>query len=293
MNEKPKVSVVLPFHNRINWVKNAVDSVLNQSYNNFELILIDDGSIDDVKELLIIADERIRYYHQSNKGVSAARNKGIYLARGEFIAFLDSDDLFMPKKIEEQLKCFDEYPDVKLCHTSYLHINEHGEIKQEINTSDMTGDVFPTILYRNQIATPTVMVRKDILNDTSLFLETISNGEDTLLWSEIAEKYPITGINKCLSKVRVHRSSASISTKSLLIGNKNILRHLYLFKSLSLSKKLIVKLLLYKNIIFISLLDHLDTFLTRKMHIDLYKKIQGSPFLMRALKKFKIFSLKY
>ena len=288
---RPTVSIIIPFYNRIEWVKEAIESTLNQTYDNFEVILIDDGSTDTVEDILEIQDKRIRYYRQDNKGVSSARNTGIGLAKGEYIAFLDSDDLFMPEKLEIQLEVLRKNPEVGLVHSSYFQINESGDIIREINTSKMTGDVFPSILYRNQIATPTVMVKKNAISNVPGFKEDILIGEDILFWAEIAKHYSFIWIEKCLSKVRIHSTSTSVSLGSLLSGNKNVLSNLHLFNSLRLTQLILVKVMLKINIILITTLMIIDKFLSKHFNSNVIKLIKGNPLLMKLFGNIKIIQL--
>lgn len=117
---QPLVSVVMPCYNYASFVGDAVDSVLSQTYKNIELIIINDGSTDDTKEILeAITDSRVTVLHIENSGVSAARNKGIELAKGQFIAFIDADDLWSPDKIQLQVQAFKQHPDCSYCFTNF------------------------------------------------------------------------------------------------------------------------------------------------------------------------------
>lgn len=121
----PTVSVVVPVHNRISWAVEAVRSVLDQTYADFEVVVVDDGSTEDPTPLRV-ADERVRYVRQENRGASAARNLGLGLARGRYVAFLDADDLFVPGKLERQATVMEGRPDVAISHTSYLLMDHEG-----------------------------------------------------------------------------------------------------------------------------------------------------------------------
>ena len=125
------VSVIIPVYNRGNIIAAAVNSVLNQTYTDLELIIVDDGSTDNTKDALSqISDERLRYIYQDNAGACVARNHGIELARGEYIAFHDSDDIWHLDKLEKQMAVFDEYnPDIVFCKLRKRHSN--GEITLE------------------------------------------------------------------------------------------------------------------------------------------------------------------
>jgi len=283
-----KVSIIIPFYNRVDWVLEAVESAQNQTHKNIEIILIDDGSTEDTEKIQRIHDIRIRYFRQVNKGVSSARNKGMELATGDYIAFLDSDDFFLPEKLEIQLEHFRNNPEVGLVHSSYFQINENGDIIQEIDTSKMTGNVFPSILYKNQIATPTVLVKKEAIIQSQGFNEDVKIGEDTLFWSEIAENYSFLGTDKCLSKVRIHSTSTSVSIESILVGNNNILSYLHLFQTLRFDQKIFVKFMLYINIVLLTALKTIYQNLNKYLHINLFTIIHNTPLLMRIFGNCKI-----
>ena len=110
------ISVIIPTFNRVEFISEAIDSVLSQTYSNFEIIVVDDGSTDNTKQLLTKYGSRITYDFQENKGVSSARNKGLDIAKGEWIAFLDSDDIWLPEKLSLQMQDLEQ-------HVPLLHIN--------------------------------------------------------------------------------------------------------------------------------------------------------------------------
>lgn len=201
--KETKVSVIIPVYNRINWAIESIESVLAQTHTNFEVLVIDDGSTDDISELTDICkkDKRIKYFRKENEGPAAARNLGIKKASGEYIAFLDSDDLFMPDKIETQLKFMLEN-DRLFSHTSYQKINEQGEYTSNVNSGAFSGQLFPQIINYCPIAMPTVMGRTSLFQK-NLFPENIKSGEDFCLWISVASKNLIGGINKELSQVRI------------------------------------------------------------------------------------------
>lgn len=137
ISNKPTVSVVIPTYNRAKYVTETIDSVLSQSYTDYEIIVVDDGSTDNTREALAPYMDRIRYIHQQNSGVSAARNRGIKAARGKWIAFLDSDDIWLPEKLAVQIKDISKYPGVCL-HTTNAGLYRE-RIGREVNLFDFTG----------------------------------------------------------------------------------------------------------------------------------------------------------
>jgi glycosyltransferase involved in cell wall biosynthesis len=221
------ITVIIPFYNRIPYVLESIKSVQAQTYRNFELLLIDDGSTEDVSQVKQLAaeDPRIVYVKQENEGVSVARNRGIAIARGEYIAFLDSDDLFHPEKLEKQLQFMKEGL-WDFSHTSYQQINLAGKPLKIVDTSRMSGKVFPRIMSCCCLATPTVMIRKEILSEERRFKNNIGIGEDVCLWIDLAYEHPFGCVTKPLTKVRVSENSAANDRSKQITGIFNILEHI-------------------------------------------------------------------
>lgn len=126
-NYVPRVSVIIPCYNTARYVKETIESVLNQTRQDFEIIVVDDGSTDDSHNVIAsINDQRIRYHYQPNQGLAAARNTGLALATGEFVAFLDADDFFLPEKLARQIAALDSQPEVGLVAGGHLYVDEFG-----------------------------------------------------------------------------------------------------------------------------------------------------------------------
>ncbi|HEY5586303.1 MAG TPA: glycosyltransferase family A protein [Ruminiclostridium sp.] len=234
-----EISVIIPFYNRIDWLLCAIKSVQEQTFADFEIIIIDDGSTDDMACLFKLKDDRIRYFKQENKGPAAARNLGIEKSKGNYIAFLDSDDVFLPQKLEAQFRFFNENKDVSMVHTSYKRISENMEVMETINSGIFSKNVYPQILSSCPIATPTVMVKRQVLNSLR-FPEDIKIGEDVVLWIQIAKDNKVYGIDIPLSLVRMRDNSTSITPASQLEGNINILNFVMKFDS-TLTQKYKIK----------------------------------------------------
>ena len=218
-----KVSIILPFFENKKWLLEAIESVSNQAFKDYEIILINDGSNENIiKYIKNISN--IIYLRQENKGPSSARNLGIKISHGEYIAFLDSDDLFLPDKLEFQISLMDSFKDAILIHSSYLRINGEGREIEVINSGKFSGKVYPQIIHNCPIATPTVMVRKNSIVPIK-FDNNIRFGEDIILWSKIAKNSEIIGIDKVLAKVRIHNNAINNPSK-YLEGNLNILKAL-------------------------------------------------------------------
>ena len=221
-----KISVIIPFFNRSKLLLEAVNSVLDQTYGNFEVLLIDDGSTEDLTSVkdIIKRDSRVQYVYQEHKGASAARNLGISLAIGSYVAFLDSDDIFAPQKLEKQIS-FMQTNGFSFSHTSYQRMDNDGNLMEVINSGIFSGELFPSILAGCCIASPTVIIKKELLENRR-FKEDIEIGEDICLWIDIAYYYPIGGIQEPLSKVRVDSSSAALNARKQQIGLMNIANHI-------------------------------------------------------------------
>ena len=229
------VSIIMPAYNAAETIGYSIRSVLAQTYSNFELIVINDGSSDlTVSKVNSFKDKRIRLISQKNQGVSVARNNGISLARGEFIAFLDSDDAWHSNKLSVQLTILRERLDVDFVFSSFYTFNHHG-ISNMPAYSDCFSSVLPhseTILTIDFIATLTVLLRKSALVELGpdCFDPTLSGTEDWDLWIRLLQKVNIYYIQECLAYYR--SSSVGLSGNFRFHHNeelKVLLKHDALF----------------------------------------------------------------
>lgn len=237
----PKVSVIIPFQNRIPWLTEAVDSVLAQTFQDFEIIIVDNGSTDTYQAP---NDPRIRYFRQEDRGPAGGRNRGMDLARGEYIAFLDSDDLFMPTKLERQVAFMDSRPEALLTHTSYRRMNREGENLETIHSGRFSGGLCDELVFSCPPATPTVMIRRD----TGVrFNEAAKPDGDVIMWLEIAAKAPLLGIDEPLVRVRMHGNNAILDPELQVRAAVNTWRHI-IRRKLPLSRPLRsrIHLMLYR-----------------------------------------------
>jgi glycosyltransferase involved in cell wall biosynthesis len=229
-NNKPitfKVSVIIPFFNRSEMTVRALKSVFKQSYNIFEIILINDGSTDDIRDLrdIVKKHKNIRMIDvKKNTGPAAARNIGIKESKGEYVAFLDSDDEFLENKIEHQLAEMIKH-NPYISYTSYIRRDENSDVI--MSDSRLTGIVVPRIIRGASIATPTVIVNKKLLNDNNIqFNEDIRVGEDSCFWLEIAKYSEILLVDEPLTIVNVDTNSTAFNEEKTITGIKNILIYL-------------------------------------------------------------------
>ncbi|MCV6608560.1 MAG: glycosyltransferase family 2 protein, partial [Campylobacterales bacterium] len=193
------ISVVIPTLNRSQLVLEAVKSVLNQTVKPFEIIVVDDGSTDDTKEVL--EDLNIKYIYQENKGVSSARNRGIQEARGGWIAFLDSDDVWLENKLEEQI-LFHQNNDFLISQTDESWVRDGQKVNKTKKYKKQSGAIFFHSLDVCSITPSSVIINKVIFEDIGLFDESLEVCEDYDLWLRITRLYPVGLIEKELIEKR-------------------------------------------------------------------------------------------
>lgn len=204
----PTVSVVIPAYNRARYLRQAVDSVLDQDYPDLEVLVVDDGSTDDTPGILASYGPRVHAVTQKNAGPSAARNRGVREAAGELVAFHDSDDLMLPGRLRAQAALFAKNPDLGLASADYLKIGPDGEAlgSDRLSLADRLR-LASGVCYRNFFATPTVMVRRACLKATGLFAEDLSFGEDWDLWLRLLSRFPARHLPVPLAAIRFHSQS--------------------------------------------------------------------------------------
>ncbi len=209
MIQSPKVSVIIPTFNRAGTLPRAIDSVIAQTVDLWEIILVDDGSTDDTCKVIKTYErklgDRLRVISQANRGASAARNAGIDAASLTYVAFLDSDDEYLPTKLERQLALFGEVPDLGLAYCDYAFIDLDGKYhasafdeklllaravpSQEVSAGHRVCDarLFETLLRGYFIATIAGMVRRDVLGSKIRFDERINYAEEWLFYLQVAQ----------------------------------------------------------------------------------------------------------
>ncbi|MDJ0508850.1 MAG: glycosyltransferase family A protein [Crocosphaera sp.] len=207
-----KVSIVIPAYNAMRYLPETLDNVLQQTYEAFEVIIINDGSTDNIKEWFTsILDNRVRLISQQNKGLAGARNTGIENAKGDYIAFLDADDLWEPTKIEKQVKLLDNNPKVGLIYTGVAIIDSDGIRTGRIFQEDFEGYIWKELTQKNFVGCGSVaMVRKECFEQVSNFDQNLGSFvEDWDMWLRIAVEYPFKVIKEPLVYYRQHPNSAS------------------------------------------------------------------------------------
>jgi cellulose synthase/poly-beta-1,6-N-acetylglucosamine synthase-like glycosyltransferase len=187
----PLVSVIIPTYNRGWIVKEAIDSVLDQDFSDYELIVVDDGSDDNTREILGAYGTAITVLQQPNRGVSAARNRGIAAAAGELIAFLDSDDLWLPGKLKTQVKFFEENADAVVNQTQEIWIRNGIRVNPKKRHHKFSGMIFERSLALCLVSPSAVMIKKSLFEAVGVFDENLPACEDYDLWLRISCRYPV------------------------------------------------------------------------------------------------------
>jgi glycosyltransferase involved in cell wall biosynthesis len=219
------VSVVIPTYNYGKYVVETVENVLNQTYRNFEIIVVDDGSTDDTRERLKAYADRIRYVHQENQGCAAARNTGIQAASGEWIAFLDADDLWHPQKLEVQMAYLAKHPDIVLLAANHLEDLSGGwpaiDIDHELPAESISVE---DIVTRSRFGPSCVLTRKDCFAESGAFDSSLAPGaEDRDMWIRIASLFPAAILRAPLWWYRIHGSSMSYHAENMIRSERQVL----------------------------------------------------------------------
>lgn len=212
MSQKPTVSVIITTFNRAVLLEQTLQSVIKQTYRDFEVLLVDDGSSDATAEVASKYKPLVKYIYQTNKGQSPARNAGIKAARGEFVAFVDDDDLWLPEKLEYQMKTMKELSGNALiyCDTEMFD-NDSGSTLYRFSTRrrPYSGSVAAKLYLGCFVSSPTPLVRRSIFDEVGFFSESKVTRlhEDWDMWLRISSKVPFVYIDKVLARYRLHKTN--------------------------------------------------------------------------------------
>jgi len=228
-----KVSIIIPTYNRADVLPMAIDSILAQTYKNYEVIIVDDGSTDNTKDILkhYLKKPNVHYIYQDNKKQAAARNTGIRCSKGEYIAFLDSDDLWYPEKLGLQVRILDKNNDAGMVYSNQMLIDNSLNNKGVKYSPKIlkSGNIFKELLLRKfYCSLPTVLIRKSVLDDVGLLDEGLRNAlEDWELTLRVTRKYKVACIDKPLLKRRIH-DEATENYFEIRINNHQAILEKYL-----------------------------------------------------------------
>ena len=208
---RPKVSAIVPAYNAMRYLPETLNSILGQTFEDFEVLIVDDGSTDSIQDWLNrhVTDVRVKVIAQANQGLSAARNTGIVHAQGEYIAFLDADDLWHPLKLAKQVDYLDRHAEIGLIYNWVAVIDAAGNPTGRIMGGTIAGNVFAEILQRNIIDCPSVLVRRQCFDRVGLFDRTLRAVEDWDMWIRIASHYAFAVTQEPLVYYRQHSHNMS------------------------------------------------------------------------------------
>lgn len=203
--------MVIPAFNRKEFLKEAIESVLNQTYKDLEVIVVDDGSEDETGEFIAtLGDKRVKYIWQPNRGPAAARNRGVTVAEGKFLAFLDSDDLWTPAKLEKQVSFFEENHSARICYTDEVGIRRGVRVNPKKRHQKYSGWIYSYCLPLCIISPSSVMFKRELWEETGGFDESFPFCEDYELWLRISSVEPIFFIpEKLIVKRGGHKDQLS------------------------------------------------------------------------------------
>ncbi len=206
-----QVSVIIPTYNRCHTLGRAIDSVMLQQSNATEVIVVDDGSTDETENLLITRYPLVRYIKlQNNQGVSHARNAAIQATDCEWLAFLDSDDEWLPEKLTRQSECLETNPDYRICHSDEIWIRNGRRVNSMHKHAKHGGDIFLHCLPRCVISPSSIIIHRSVFADVGLFDEGLPVCEDYDLWLRVCARFPVLYVHeKLLIKYGGHEDQLS------------------------------------------------------------------------------------
>lgn len=203
MEKKSIVSVIIPTYNSVSFVMEAIDSVLNQTFKDVEILVVDDGSKDETRKVLSEKyGSSIQYFYKENGGVSSARNYGIERAKGKYIALLDADDVWLPDKLEKQVNLLESNEDIGLCYTGAIKVDEQLSFKEYIDAKDYEDACEGLLLQMNILILASAFIRKDLILKTNGFDSKFSTCADKEYWLRLSLLTKFAPINEYLVKYR-------------------------------------------------------------------------------------------
>lgn len=203
-----KISVIMPAYNAEKYIGEAIESILNQSFTDFEFIIVNDGSTDNTKDIILsYSDPRVVYLeNEKNSGIVVTLNKGIDNATGEYIARMDSDDISLPTRFEKQIDFMENHPEIGVLGTAIKTFGEdiQGQI---INFNTAPNRLKADLLFSTNIAHPSVMLRKSVIDEYNIRYDLEYAGvEDFLMWWNLSQKTQIATLSEVLLNYRIHKS---------------------------------------------------------------------------------------
>ncbi len=224
---QPLVSIITPTYNRAEFIGTAIESVLAQTYGHFELLIVDDGSTDNTTEVLepYLKDKRVRVFRQENQGQSVARNVALAQAKGEFICFLDSDNAWVPEKLEHTLQVFDTVPECDVVYGDYVVIDANGKELGINRAKRYSGSIAPQLVCDNFVSMNTTMTRKQCFQEMGGFDTNERLAEDYVLWLRFSTRYRFYYLAEVLGYYRVMTNQLSTDKEAQFRANERQIHH--------------------------------------------------------------------
>lgn len=210
---QPLVSIVMPVYNTERYLPEAVRSVLAQTFQNWELLVLSDESPGDARSVMAgFDDPRIRFLEHKNGGPAFTRNRGMRESRGEFIAFLDSDDVWLPEKLDKQLALFQQNPDAGVVYSQRETIDEQGRILEGYKPTLYAGKILDRLYVDNFVCMSSAVMRREVMDKVGLIDERLRMSEDFDYWLRVACFFQFAYVDEPLVKYRLHSSQVSTRT---------------------------------------------------------------------------------
>jgi glycosyltransferase involved in cell wall biosynthesis len=223
---KRDTSVIIPSYNNAVFLPEAIESALSQSVPPLEVIVVDDGSTDNTRDIIEPYRRSIRYFFQENKGLAGARNRGIEEARGNLVAFLDADDIWLPEKLERQHECMAQNPKLCLIHSDlwYWDLRSGQKYRRDCGRQEFRGSCYERFFLRNRVLPSTTVIRRECLRKVGAFDEVLRRCEDYDLWFRVAKHYELGYVDEPLVLYRLHQSSLTKNTLAMLESELFVVR---------------------------------------------------------------------
>lgn len=227
-----KVSVIIPVYNRAHLLRESINSVLDQDYQDIEVVVVDDGSVEPIKDVVRQYDDRVRYIRQENSGASTARNTGVLYSTGDYLMFLDSDDILLPNALERLAGALDSSPEYGAAYCGWIETDGPGHVIFRSELNSPTGNIFVDVCTRWLCIVHSVMVRRQCIAKSGLFDTDLTMYEDWNFNIRLAAHWQFVYVPEHLVEYRTWHSSSSTIKKNLSRQKRIYLKKLSVFRIL-------------------------------------------------------------
>lgn len=223
----PKVSVIVPAYNQAKYLKQTLNSVLNQTYNDWECVIVNDGSTDNTAKIAknyVKKDKRFKYIYQKNKGLAGARNTGIKTSQGEYIGFLDSDDLWKPSMLEKTVTFLAGNHKTSIVSGAWSYVDKNGKLISRKNGPAKCENYLVELLFGNLFPVHALLIKKAVFIDCGFFDSSLPSSEDWDMWLRVANKgYRFNYVNDLIAHYRIHNNTITSNNDRIKKGNFSVL----------------------------------------------------------------------